>query len=114
MTTVSIQNAVLPHQMGTATGVMSFFRSLGGALVVAAFGAIVMGSLPPDRTTGVTLENLTALLAAGGSDIGRVYRLVFGAATLGILVALFHIMRMEERPLRNTVQPAAEKPAGNE
>jgi EmrB/QacA subfamily drug resistance transporter len=114
VTTVSIQNAVLPHQMGTATGVMSFFRSLGGALVVAAFGAIVMGSLPPDRTTGVTMENLAALLATGGSDIGLVFRLVFGAATAGILVALFHIARMEERPLRNTVRPAAEKAAGNE
>ncbi|MBN9540794.1 MAG: MFS transporter [Alphaproteobacteria bacterium] len=114
VTTVSIQNAVLPHQMGTATGVMSFFRSLGGALVVAAFGAIVMGSLPPDRTTGVTMENLAALLATGGSDIGLVFRLVFGAATAGILVGLFHIARMEERPLRNTVQPAAEKAAGNE
>ena len=86
----------------------------GGALVVAAFGAIVMGSLPPDRTTGVTMENLAALLATGGSDIGLVFRLVFGAATAGILVGLFHIARMEERPLRNTVQPAAEKAAGNE
>jgi hypothetical protein len=31
ITTVSIQNAVRPHQLGTATGVMNFFRSLGGA-----------------------------------------------------------------------------------
>ena len=114
ITTVSIQNAVLPHQMGTATGVMSFFRSLGGALVVAGFGAILMGSLPPDRTAGVTMENLGPLLAAGGSNIGLVFRLVFGAAVAGLLIALFHIARMEERPLRNTVRPVADKAAAGE
>ena len=43
VTTVSVQNAVSVHQLGTATGTMNFFRSLGGALVVAAFGAILLG-----------------------------------------------------------------------
>src|SRR5262249_32611572 len=32
VTTVSVQNAVLPYQLGTATGAMNFFRSLGGAI----------------------------------------------------------------------------------
>src|SRR5262249_32705061 len=58
VTTVAIQNAVLPHQMGTATGTMNFFRSLGGALIVAAFGAIVLGGLPPGAAEHVTLETL--------------------------------------------------------
>ena len=50
VTTVAIQNAVPMHQLGTATGVMSFFRSLGGAVAVAGFGALVLGSAP--ITTG--------------------------------------------------------------
>ena len=40
--TVSIQNAVVLHQLGTATAVANFFRQLGGALIVAVFGAIAV------------------------------------------------------------------------
>ncbi len=43
--TVSIQNAVKPHQLGTATAVANFFRQMGGALIVAIFGAIVLGGV---------------------------------------------------------------------
>ena len=42
VTMVATQNAVAPHQMGTATGTANFFRSLGGAFIVAIFGAIVL------------------------------------------------------------------------
>ena len=51
--------------MGTATGTMNFFRSLGGAIIVAGFGAIVMGSLPADRAATVTMDTLAPALAAG-------------------------------------------------
>src|SRR5262245_34645853 len=44
MSTIVMQNAVKPHQLGTATGTLNFFRTLGGAIIVAAFGAIVLGS----------------------------------------------------------------------
>ena len=44
-TTVIIQNCVLPHQFGIATGSLNFFRSLGGAIIVAVFSAIVIGGL---------------------------------------------------------------------
>src|SRR5262249_25428161 len=37
VTTVSVQNAVPTYQLGTATGAMNFFRSLGGALMVSVF-----------------------------------------------------------------------------
>ena len=49
VTTVAIQNAVPMHQLGTATGVMSFFRSLGGAVAVAGFGALVLGGARSHR-----------------------------------------------------------------
>ena len=39
------QNVVTPHRLGTATGALNFFRSLGGAIIVATFGAIVLGAV---------------------------------------------------------------------
>ena len=52
-----MQNGVRAHQLGTATGALNFFRLLGGAIVVAAFGAIVLRS----ADGGVmTLEKLQA------------------------------------------------------
>ena len=43
MSTIVMQNAVKPHQLGTATGTLNFFRTLGGAIIVAVFGALVLG-----------------------------------------------------------------------
>ncbi len=106
VTTVAIQNAVMPHQMGTATGTMNFFRSLGGAIIVAGFGAIVMGGLPADKAASVTMDTLATALASGGSDIGTVFRWVFAAAAAGILVTLYSLVVMEERPLRTRVGAA--------
>jgi MFS family permease len=108
VTTVSIQNAVLPHQLGTATGTMNFFRSLGGALMVALFGAIVLGG--NSRGGGrVTLETLAA---EGGrvGDLPGVFRWVFAAAALCLAIGLVCLLMMEERPLRGrkqTPQPLA-------
>jgi MFS family permease len=107
VTTVAIQNAVMPHQMGTATGAMNFFRSLGGALIVAAFGAILLGGLPPDVATNVTLETLAAALGKAGLGIAEVFRFVFAAAAFGLLVTLGWLVAMEERPLRDNVARAA-------
>lgn len=107
LTLISIQNAMSPHQMGTATGALNFFRSLGGALIVATFGAIVIGSLPADMAAHVTMENLASTFAANGRDIGSVFRWVFLTATFGILVSLVSVYFMEERPLRAHAGPAA-------
>jgi EmrB/QacA subfamily drug resistance transporter len=108
LTVVAIQNAVLPHQMGTATGTLNFFRSLGGALIVAAFGAIVIGSLPADMAAHVTIETLARSFAAAGGDIASVFRWVFIAATAGLLVSLASVFLMAERPLRTNVRPASQ------
>jgi EmrB/QacA subfamily drug resistance transporter len=105
VSTVSIQNAVEPHELGTATGTANFFRSIGGALIVAIFGAIVLGG-----SGGVgqplTFETLAASAASNGVDLGGIFRIVFGAAALGFLLALAFLWRMEERPLRGRASPA--------
>ena len=105
LTLISIQNAMPPHQMGTATGALNFFRALGGALVVAAFGAIVIGSLPADMAAKVTIENLASTFAAAGQDIGSIFRWVFLTSVFGLLVSLASVFMMEERPLRTRALP---------
>jgi len=100
VTTVSVQNAVLPYQLGTATGAMNFFRQLAGAVIVAVFGAIVLGGA---GTSGLTLETLAAQANGGGlahGDLVQVFRWLFmaAAACLGLGLALLGVM--EERPLR--------------
>jgi MFS family permease len=43
--TIAVQNAVTWQDMGTATGSVNFFRSLGGSIGTAAFGAILVDTL---------------------------------------------------------------------
>ena len=110
--TVSIQNAVPAHQLGTATGAMNFFRALASTLAVAIMGAILLTALgaTPERGTGVELLVETA--SAAGVDIALVFRFVFLAADGFVLAALAAVLLMEERPLRG---PAARpSPASTE
>src|SRR6516225_6934633 len=88
ITTVSIQNAVRPYQLGTVTGVMNFFRSLGGALMVSAFGAIVLGGSGESVHPGLTLEALAAEVGRSGGDLAMVFRWVFAAAASCLTIGL--------------------------
>jgi hypothetical protein len=103
--TVSIQNAVVPHQLGTATAVANFFRQLGGALIVAMFGAIVLGGA---GAAGRALSFESITVAAGAADLPHVFRFVFAAALAGFALALAFLVMMEERPLRGTAARAAD------
>jgi MFS family permease len=105
--TVSVQNAVPAHQVGTATGAMNFFRALASTLAVAIMGAILLSALgaAPERGTGVELMVETA--SAAGIDIAMVFRFVFLAADGFLLAALAAVLLMEERPLRG---PATRSP----
>jgi MFS family permease len=88
ITTVAIQNAVMPHQMGTATGTMNFFRSLGGALLVAGFGAILF----------VQLQEGNAVSA---------FRPVFAVAAGAMALSFLFFWWMPEKPLRAKVGGAS-------
>jgi EmrB/QacA subfamily drug resistance transporter len=113
VTTVSVQNAVLPYQLGTATGVMNFFRSLGGALMVSVFAAIVLGGSASRGRPRVTLETLAAELGNAGTDLGGVFRLLFATAACCLIIGLICLLLMEERPLRGR-QPSASTPVAAE
>ncbi|MEA2987929.1 MAG: hypothetical protein QOG83_640 [Alphaproteobacteria bacterium] len=104
MTTVVIQNAVKPHQLGTATGTLNFFRQLGGAIIVATFAAIVLGGLDAGAG-GLTLAKLTGGGAA--ADFAALFRFVFIAAVIFLSIALVAVLLIEERPLRGPARAPA-------
>lgn len=84
ITTVAVQNSVKAHQMGTATGTMNFFRSLGGALAVAGFGALLF-------------------IESHQGQWAEAFRPVFGAAAIALSLAFVLFMKMPEKPLRTEV-----------
>jgi hypothetical protein len=104
-TTLIIQNAVPPHQFGIATGTLNFFRQLGGAIIVAAFAAIVLGGLDTSGS-GLTLDKLAAA-GSSAADFVAPFRLVFIAAAVFLALALVAVAMIEERPMRGPeTQPA--------
>jgi EmrB/QacA subfamily drug resistance transporter len=102
MSTIVMQNAVKPHQLGTATGTLNFFRTLGGAIIVAVFGAIVLGS-GVDGAGIITLERL----AAAQGDLAPAFRWVFIAAMICLAIAFASLLAVEERPLHGPLHRSA-------
>ena len=100
VTTVAVQNAVQPHQLGTATASFNFFRSLGSAIAVAAFGAIFLGGLGVVGKPIGSLDALVAQAAANGTPVAPVFGYVFGAAAVTLAIGLLCFLAMEEKPLR--------------
>jgi predicted MFS family arabinose efflux permease len=98
--TVSIQNAVLRHQIGTATGAMNFFRALASTLVVAVMGAIVLAGLGVTPERGAGTELVAQMTGAADVDVAEVFRWVFAAALAVAILAFAAVLRLEERPLR--------------
>jgi EmrB/QacA subfamily drug resistance transporter len=99
VSTIVMQNAVKPHQMGIATGTLNFFRLLGGAIVVAVFGAIVFGNAGGHN--GVTLT-----APVGQADFALTFRWVFLAGAAFLAVALASVAAVEERPLHGPLRLA--------
>ena len=57
-TTIAVQNAVELRDMGTATSLWTFFRSMGGAFGVALLGAILLAGLSGKDVGGVSGSGL--------------------------------------------------------
>ncbi|MEZ5785878.1 MAG: MDR family MFS transporter [Xanthobacteraceae bacterium] len=106
VTTISIQNAVSLNQLGTATGAMNFFRSLGGALAVSGFGAIILGGA--GGREGLTLTALAAQASQDGTNLSHSFGLLFAVAAGCIAAGLICLLLMEERPLRGEPMPPAQ------
>ena len=101
VSTIVMQNVVKPHQLGTATGTLNFCRTLGGAIVVAVFGAIVLGGV--DSGSGaMTMDQI----AAGHGDFAPAFHWVFIAAAGCLAISLVCVLAVEERPLHGPLKAA--------
>jgi EmrB/QacA subfamily drug resistance transporter len=107
VTTVSVQNAVDRRHLGVATGVLNFSRQLASALMVAAFGTIML-SVAGRAVVGGELGS-TAPTFPHVADMAHGYRFVFLAAAASMALGLISFILMEERPLRSSTElpPAA-------
>lgn len=111
--TVSVQNAVARHQVGTAMGAMNFFRALGSALLVAIMGAIVLAGFGAAPQRGGGNEKLVAAASGlGGDHLPHVFSWVFVAAAACLALGVFSLIMMEERPLRGSPAPVTPTSAG--
>jgi EmrB/QacA subfamily drug resistance transporter len=104
--TVSIQNAVSRHQLGTAMGAMNFFRALGSAFLVAIMGAIVLAGFGAAPERGAGGGRLAASLSGQGVDLAHVFSWVFVAAAATLALGVVAFIFMEEKPLRGAATPA--------
>lgn len=98
---LAVQNAVPWNRRGVATSSVQFFRSIGGAIAVAAFGAVLNAELAekvgpgvdpnvalnPTLRGGLPLESLRPLVEALDSGLGSIYLAMAAMALGGLLVS---------------------------
>ncbi len=123
----AVQNSVDRRDMGAATASVTFFRSMGGAVGTALFGAILNTRLAHHLTETVpaAAQSQLGAAAAGANDITALQTLpepvrtwvltaftqamddVFLVGVPFMVVALVVATFMTERPLADREQPAA-------
>lgn len=93
---VCVQAATPRHELGSTMALSYFVRSLGAAITIALFGAILFGG------AGLGVE----AIAHGGvpanvsrSDLAHSFTICFGLAAVYFLIAAGFFAAMEERPL---------------
>ncbi|MBN9072802.1 MAG: MFS transporter [Rhizobiales bacterium] len=97
--TVSVQNAVDRAHLGVATGVLTFLRSLGGALGVAIVGAVALSYGLPLAGEGGQVS-----MPGGSADL---FAVIFIAAAIFMVVSFVALLAMPEKPLHGGI---AERP----
>lgn len=127
--TIAVQNAIDHADMGTATSSVTFFRTLGGALGVAGFGAVFAARLhselavrlPSGTLAGLDVDTVTnspeqirqlappvatAVVESLSHGVTTVFLVTVPVAVAGLVVSLF----LEERPLRDTAYVGGAEP----
>jgi MFS family permease len=120
---LAVQNTVPIAELGAATSVVSFFRSLGGAIGVSALGA-VLGARSSDLITKGLRQIGVAANGASGTQIpdvrqlpapvakvvetsyGQAVGLVFLIGVPLLVIATVAIAAIREVPLRQSTIPA--------
>ncbi|HEX4826673.1 MAG TPA: MFS transporter, partial [Xanthobacteraceae bacterium] len=99
VSTVSVQNAVDRPHLGVATGVLTFLRSLGGALGVAMLGAVALGyGLPLAAEGSQAHAQVTSAMP---------FVMIFLASAVTLALALATLALMPEKALRGHAEPPA-------
>jgi hypothetical protein len=98
VSTVSLQNAVLPHQFGIAIGAMNFTRSLYTTVLIAGCGALVLagGAIDP---AAVAPGAAAAETARAHAHLVSGFRWIFIASSASMVLAFVALLLMEEKPL---------------
>jgi EmrB/QacA subfamily drug resistance transporter len=122
---LAVQNNTTQSDMGAASSVVAFFRSLGGSIGVSALGALLSAQVADKVTTGLvgigittsghqshSIPDLDTLPApvrqvfehAFGASIGELFLVAMPFAILALVCVLF----IREVPLRTTSLPDVE------
>ena len=94
--TIAVQNAVELHEMGTATALANASRQLGGAIVVAVFGALVISAF---SDTAGGLDRLD-VAHADRAALAAAFHHVFIAAICVLAAAFLCMAVLEDRPMK--------------
>jgi EmrB/QacA subfamily drug resistance transporter len=109
---LSVQNAVRRQQMGSATALTQFARSIGATVGVTVMGVIVNLGLPKGLhggAEGVTVHRLPPALR---DDLASALKPAFlAAACVAILVWVIALLGVKEVPLRSGFEDAASEVA---
>lgn len=114
---LATQNQVSTDQLGAASSVITFFRSLGGAIGVSALGAVLSGRISHYVEDGFTSAGIPASEAAGGdipkldtlpSPVRSIIESAYGHGIADIylyaapaaLLALLMVIAIKEVPLK--------------
>jgi hypothetical protein len=93
--------------MGTATGILNFSRSLGGAILVAVFGAVFLSiAVAAAGTSGTSVQSIIA--DGAGVDFAPMFRGIFVAAAVTLCLSFIFMLALKELPLRG--RPEADQP----
>ena len=128
---LSVQNNAAQADMGAASSLVAFFRSLGGSIGVAALGAVLSHQVSTQVTSGLTRMGVAASsrqsheipdLATLPAPIRDLFQAAFGDATGHLFLvalpfaalALVCVLLIREVPLRTTVLRADEVAAREE
>lgn len=117
---LSVQDAVAWNRRGVATGAVTFFRTIGGALGVGALGAVlgyalarrlagavgvdITAALRPETHGRLASDQLRAVQAALGASLREVFLLMLALALVGLVCAA-RLPRGHDHPAPNEATP---------
>jgi EmrB/QacA subfamily drug resistance transporter len=120
---LAVQNNTAQRDMGAASSVVAFFRSMGGSIGVSALGAVLSHQVVDGVTSGLAKLGVDPTAGGGSSNtipdmstlpgpVRAVFEHAFGTATGHVFliaapcaaIALVAVLFIREVPLRTTIE----------